>query len=89
MCDYVIFPKTFKIDFFDELKKESINAKKYGKKVIVFYDFDNEVPIRFDNVIVFRSSSTIDSNNEYGLPSFIKPLDYKKYISRDISIGYT
>ena len=90
LCDYVIFPRTFKIDFFYELGKESLVAKQYNKKIIVFYDHDNEIPIDIDNVIVFRSSSTTNSKNEYSLPSFIKPLDFKEIKNwGNISVWYT
>lgn len=71
-CDFCVFPVWYKIDFFSKLELESNFAKKYNKKIIVFYESDNEIPVpNLWNLIVFRTSLRNDSPcYEYALPSF-------------------
>ena len=95
-CDFCVFPIWYKIDFFEKLKKESDLAKKYNKKIVVFYSSDNEVPIpNLGNLIVFRTSLRNDSPNyEYLLPTFIPSIWNDKKSSsnknlNNITIWYT
>ncbi len=76
-CDFCVFPRNFKIEFFPILKKEALKAKSYNKRIIVFYETDIETPIPYiDNIIVFRTSLTSESPKyELGLPTFVKPLN--------------
>lgn len=70
--DFVVFPKDFAIDFMGELSAENEKAKKYWKKVIVFYHRDNEIPFNVENVIFFRTSLWKNSSfNEYCYPPIV------------------
>lgn len=95
-CDYIVFPIDFKIDYISLLEKWAKFWKKYGKKVIVFYYNDCELPIPniYDNIIVFRTSMN-DKNpgNEFFMPWFPNDLwkeygiDYKSDLN-EISTWY-
>ncbi len=95
-CDYIVFPIDFKIDYISLLEKRAKFWKKYGKKVIVFYYNDCELPIPnlYDNIIVFRTSMN-DKNpdNEFFMPWFPNDLwkeygiDYKSDLN-EISTWY-
>ena len=95
-CDYIVFPIDFKIDYISLLEKQVRLWKKYGKKVIVFYYNDCELPLPnlYDNIIVFRTSMN-DKNpdNEFFMPWFPNDLwkeygiDYKPDLN-EISIWY-
>ena len=91
-CDFVVYPKNFAIDLYSELKKEALEAKKYNKNIVVFFDTDIEAPIPgIDNMIVFRCSLTQDSpKNEYSLPYFCPEIvvNTKLPISKEVSIWY-
>ena len=90
-CDFWVYPKNFRIDFYNELKKENDFCKKHNKRLIVFYDDDNEFPINLDNCIVFRNSiSKKNPDNEYCMPAFIPPLKEcnKSKQAKEISIWY-
>ena len=81
-CDYVVFPKNFAIDFMDELLKENEKAKRYWKKMIVFYHQDNEISIDNPNIIVFRTSvNKKTSVNEYCFPPIIESI-YNEKLSK-------
>ncbi len=70
-CDLIIYPKFFKLDLFNELKKVSKQAQNAGKKVVVFYVSDIDTDIKIDNLLVFRTSITSDNReNEFAMPGF-------------------
>lgn len=81
-CDYVVFPKNFAVDFMDELLSENKEAKKYWKKMIVFYHHDNEISIDDPNIILFRTSvSKKASVNECCYPPIIESI-YNEKLSK-------
>ncbi len=90
--DFVVYPKNFIIDLYLELKKESIIAKKYNKKIIVFFNSDIEAPIPdIDNIIVFRTSLNRESpKNEYAMPYFCPEIQTNNKINQndEVSIWY-
>ncbi len=92
-CDFVVFPINYKVDYFVLLKKCAYESNKYGKKVIVFYDTDIELPIPYiNNIIVFRTSLNDSSpiyENPY--PTFIPSIWKKNKIGNngEISIWYS
>lgn len=80
-CDYIVFPIDFKIDYISLLEKQTKLWQKYGKKVIVFYYNDCELPIPnlCDNMIVFRTSmNDLNPDNEFFMPWFPNDL-WKEY----------
>ena len=80
-ADYVVFPKLFVMDAFDELQTLSAKAKQYGKQVLVFYVSDIDTSIFIDNILVFRTSITTNNTpNEYCLPAF--PGDALSYATK-------
>ena len=75
-CDYVVFPKNYDLKYLKSLRNISKIAKKYNKKVIVFYmsDEENKLP-HIENLIVFRSSMNSNNpSNEYPMPWFPEDL---------------
>lgn len=95
-CDYIVFPIDFKIDYISLLERYARFWKKYGKKVLVFYYNDCELPIPnlYDNIIVFRTSmNDLNPDNEFFMPWFPNDLwkeygiDYKSDL-KDISTWY-
>ena len=78
-ADFVVFPKNYNLWYLKDLKNLCKIAKKYNKKVMVFYmsDIENKLPY-IDNLIVFRTSLTNKNpDNEYPIPWF--PEDLMKY----------
>lgn len=76
-CDYVVFPIDFKIDYLERLEKVWKEAKKYDKKVVLFYynDCEQPIPDRYNNLIVFRTSLTKKNPpNEFAMPWFPEDL---------------
>ena len=88
-CDFFVFPKNYSVTYLKDLKKLCKIAKKYNKKVIVFYmsDVENKLPY-FDNLIVFRTSLTNKNpDNEYPIPWFSEDLmKYDKNPYKNINI---
>lgn len=91
-CDFVVYPKNFRVDLYSELKEEAIKAKKHNKKIVVFFYTDIEAPIYgINNLIVFRPSLTQDSpKNEYPMPYFCPEINKNIQPSdlNNISIWY-
>lgn len=98
-CDYMVYPKYFLLDHFDELKAYSEKAKKNKKKVIVFSygEIDDYIDIN-DNIVRYKRSTNIKNpDNEHCLPPFPEDLsiycnEQIKYIQekkpKRYSIGY-
>ena len=91
-CDFVVYAKNFNIDLYSELKQEAQEAKKYNKKIVVFFNTDIEAAIPYiDNMIVFRCSLNQSSpKNEYSMPYFCPEINVNMKSSsvKEISIWY-
>jgi len=96
LCDYIVFPINFKIDYISLLEEQTKLWKEYGKKVIVFYynDCEYSIPNLYNNLIVFRTSmNDLNPDNEFFMPWFPNDLwkeywiDYKSDLD-DVSIWY-
>ncbi len=75
-CDYFVYPKYFKLELSNEVKKYSHEAKKYNKKVILFYygEIDDYIKIS-DNILRYkRSTKRSNPKNEFCLPPFPEDL---------------
>lgn len=96
-CDYIVFPKNYEIKYLPKVKFLCNQAKKYNKKVIVFYMSDVEYPLpKIKNLIVFRSSlNSNNPSNEFPMPWFPNDLIkyrekkfYEDFSNKKISVWY-
>lgn len=75
-CDYFVYPKYFSLEYFDELKIYSEEAKKHKKKVLVFsyQEVDDYLNVN-NNIIRYKRSTNIKNpENEICLPPFPEDL---------------
>jgi len=85
-CDYILFPEKLNNKIVSYISK----AKQYNKKIIVFYNDDNDAPSALEeNVLVFRTSlnSSKKKNNEYSMPAWSRDFnDYYSFMPRQKNI---
>lgn len=76
-CDYILFPEKLNNKISSYISK----AKQYNKKIITFYNDDNDIPSALDeNVLVFRTSLNASKrkDNEFSMPAWSR--DFNDYI---------
>ncbi|MVN22234.1 exostosin domain-containing protein [Mucilaginibacter arboris] len=73
----------------EDLKKALIDmtdlAKKFNKKIILFYYFDPIKKIEHSNVVIFRTSllKSLKDNHEFAMPAYTKDLRKRKNLSEN------
>jgi hypothetical protein len=73
-CDFIYYP--LKIQKNSDIKELLYLSEKYNKKILLFYNDDNDEIFNFKNSIIFRTSlyKTNKPQNYYGLPAFCNNL---------------
>jgi hypothetical protein len=81
-CDFILFPNKLNNNIYRYLEL----SKKYNKKIIVFYNDDNDAPIALDkSIIVFRTSFYRSKKkiNEFAMPAWSRDFnDYEAFKTR-------
>lgn len=83
-CDFIYYP--FKVQKNSDLSELIYLSEKYNKKILLFYNDDNDEVFNFKNSIMFRTSlyKTRKPQNYYGLPAFCNNLrNESKHFFRD------
>lgn len=72
LADVILYPK--------KLDTQIYNYLHFNKKVLAFYNDDNDASIASDNIILFRTSiiNSKKKQNEYSMPAW--STDFKQYI---------
>ena len=93
-CDYIIYPRAFRVEDLSLIKKYIKIAGEHKKDVIIFSIDDYDIPYNFKNSIVFRTSFSKWHKREYPMPSFPEDLYQNINIKtptidvKNISISY-
>jgi|688.fasta_scaffold58393_3 hypothetical protein len=73
-CDFILYPQ--KINPNENIDDLIEISKKFNKKILLFYNDDNDKIFNFENSIIFRTSlyRTIKPKNYFSVPAFCNDL---------------